>query len=95
MPKAKYTKCKGCGKKFKKSELSRAGYCKDCAMKHLIKVITHLHNKKGYYYRKWKKAYEKSYEKRRKAVEQLINKQGPIYEKWRRGLEAALSRLPS
>ena len=88
-------RCKGCGRRFKKSELNRSGYCKKCGIKHWLKVVKQLHNKKGYYYRKWKKAYEKSYEKRRKAVEQLINKQGPIYEKWRRGLEAALSRLPS
>jgi len=88
-------RCKGCGRRFKKSELNKKGYCKECAEKRLLKAIEQLYFKKGYYYRKWKKAYEKSYEKRRKAIEQLISKRGPIYEKWRRGLEAALSRLPS
>jgi len=59
MPRAKFVKCKGCGRRFKKSELSRAGYCKDCRLNHMLKVIRQLHEKRGYYYRKWKKNWEK------------------------------------
>ena len=58
MPRAKFVKCKGCGKRFKKSELSRAGYCKYCRLNHMLKVIKQLHEKRGYYYRKWKKNWE-------------------------------------
>ena len=71
MPRAKFVKCKGCGKRFKKSELSRAGYCKDCRLNHMLKVIRQLHEKRGYYYRKWKKNWEKGI---RKALEKKLRK---------------------
>ena len=86
MPRAKLVKCKGCGRRFKKSELSKAGYCKDCRLDHMIKVITQLKEKRGYYYRKWRKAWLKARRKHKKAIKQLKEKRGPIYEKWLRGM---------
>ena len=83
MSRAKLVKCKGCGQRFKKSELSKAGYCKNCAMDHMIKVIKQLKEKRGYYYQKWRKNWLKARRKMMKVARQLKQKQGPYYEKWR------------
>ena len=82
MPRAKLVKCKGCGQRFKKSELSKAGYCKNCRLDHMIKVLKQLKEKRGYYYQKWRKAWLKARRKHRKAIRQLKEKRGPVYEKW-------------
>ena len=52
----------------------------------MIKVITQLKEKRGYYYRKWRKAWLKARRKHKKAIKQLKEKRGPIYEKWLRGM---------
>ena len=86
MPRAKLVKCKGCGRRFKKSELSRAGYCKDCRLDHMSKVIKQLYFKKGYYYHKWRKNWLKSKPKLDVVIRQLREKRGPYYDRWRRAM---------
>ena len=48
-------KCRGCGRIFLKKDLNRKGYCSECAMKRMLNVWKSLHDKKGYWYEKWKK----------------------------------------
>lgn len=44
--------CKMCGKRLE--HRTKSGLCRECAMKKDLEVIKQLHEKKGFYYEKWK-----------------------------------------